>query len=373
MSNAKQRETGRQGRAELKNFLQGNLIQSTIACRRGQIWAGLHLDKTRSKMKTTNEAGLYMNFPQDSPRAGETQIIADAAAIVLTGGKSSRMGRPKALLLFDGEPLIVHILRTLQNLFSEAIVVAAPEQELPPLSATLVRDEAAYQGPVGGIYYGLRAASREVAFVTSCDVPFLSLPLISYLTSQISNCDVVVPYWQERLQPLHAVYRRSVAPLLKDQLERGELRPISLYKKVRTREIHEDEIRRFDPEGLSFLNMNTREEYQGALTQWEKSRQGNQTEIETFTCTVELFGVARLLAKKREVSLSLPQEATLSHVYLALAEKLPILVGRVIAPDRNSLSSGYACNINGLDFVRNPGVKVNPGDKIFIISADAGG
>jgi len=302
------------------------------------------------------------------------QARDDATAVILAGGKSSRMGQPKALLLFDGEPLVVHIVRALKPLFGDIVLVAAPKQELPPLSVTLVRDEVAYQGPVGGIYYGLRAASRELAFVTSCDVPFVNLPLVSYLLAQISDYDVVVPYWQERLQPLHAVYRRSVAPLLKEQLERGELRPIFLYEKVRTREIHEDEIRRFDPDGLSFLNMNTPEDYQAALRRWEElHRAHGLTEENPVCCTVELLGVARLLAKTAAISLSLPQEATLSHVYLALAEKLPILLGRVIAPDRNNLSSGYACNINGLDFVRNPSVKVNPGDRIFIISADAGG
>ncbi|HEV8344774.1 MAG TPA: MoaD/ThiS family protein, partial [Candidatus Binatia bacterium] len=89
--------------------------------------------------------------------------------------------------------------------------------------------------------------------------------------------------------------------------------------------------------------------------------------------TVELFGVPRLLAKTKAVPLPLPQDATLSHVLSALAERHPVLVGRVISPDGNGLSSGYACNINGLDFVRNPRAKVNPGDKIFILSADAGG
>lgn len=295
-------------------------------------------------------------------------MIADATAIILTGGKSSRMGRPKALLLFDNEPLIVHIVRALKLIFPEVVVVAAPEQQLPPLPATLVRDDVAYQGPVGGIYYGLEVAREPFAFVTSCDVAFLSVPLISYLTSQISNHDVVVPYWQERFQPLHAVYRKSVLPLLKEQLERGELRPVYLFDKVRTRKIDEDDIRRLDPEGLSFLNMNTPDDYAVALKRWESWKQRTDTE-----CTVELFGVARLLAKTKEVSLPLPQEATLSHVLLALAERLPILVGRVISAERNSLFSGYACNINGLDFVRNPGAKINPGDKIFILSADAGG
>jgi len=290
----------------------------------------------------------------------------NASAVILAGGKSSRMGRPKALLPFDNEPLIVHIVRALKSMFAEAVVVAAPEQELPPLPALLVRDEVAYQGPVGGIYYGLKASGGEFCFVTSCDVAFTNLSLISFLISQISNHDVVVPYWQERFQPLHAVYRRSVLPLLREQLERGELRPIFLYDKVRTRKIGEDEIRRLDPEGLSFFNMNTPEDYEEALKRWERMRS-------SLTCTVELFGAARLLAKTREVSLALPQEATLSHVFAALAERVPVLVGRVINSDGGSLFSGYTCNINGLDFVRSPSARICSGDKIFILSADAGG
>jgi len=89
--------------------------------------------------------------------------------------------------------------------------------------------------------------------------------------------------------------------------------------------------------------------------------------------TVELFGVARLRAKTAELSLELPRDATLAHVLLALSEKLPTLVGPVIAPDKSSLSTGHACNINGRNFVRSMSTKVNPGDKILIISADAGG
>ena len=294
--------------------------------------------------------------------------LTHASAVILSGGKSSRMGSPKALLLFDGEPLVVHVARALKRLFAEVVVVAAPGQELPPLPATLARDAVSHQGPVGGIYYGLQAAAGDYCFVTSCDVPFLSARLISYLLSQISDYDVVVPYWQERFQPLCAVYRKSVAPLLKEQLDRGELRPIFLYEKVRTRKVTEAEIRRFDSEGSSFFNMNSPEDYQAALALWEKNKQGFP-----LTCTVELFGVPRLLAKTKAVSLSLRQEATLSDVFSALAERLPVLSGRVINSESASLFSGYACNLNGLDFVRNPAAKINPGDRIFILAADAGG
>ena len=210
----------------------------------------------------------------------DAQQIVGVAAIILAGGKSSRMGRPKALMAFDGEPLIAHLVRLLQRVFPKIVIVAAPEQELPDLPAALVRDELPFQGPVGGIYYGLRAAGAESAFVTSCDAPFLNLSLVKFLTTKISQQDVVVPYWQERFQPLHAVYRASVVPLLADQLEQGELRPVTLFQRVRTLKIDEEEIRRFDPEGLSFLNMNTPEDYESALACWEKNRQREQTQAE---------------------------------------------------------------------------------------------
>jgi hypothetical protein len=90
-------------------------------------------------------------------------------------------------------------------------------------------------------------------------------------------------------------------------------------------------------------------------------------------CVVELFGGARLLTKTRQVELELPPPANLSDVYDALGAKYPVLVGRVIAPGGRALARGYACNINGVDFVRDGGARVSSGDRIFIISADAGG
>jgi molybdopterin-guanine dinucleotide biosynthesis protein A len=284
------------------------------------------------------------------------------------------MGTPKALLLFDHEPLIVHIVATLRRLCSEVVVVAAPGQDLPSMPVTLVRDEVAYQGPVGGIFYGLSAAGGEVSFVTSCDSAFLNSDLIAHLLSQISEHDVVVPHWQGRFQPLHAVYRRSLLPLLEGQLARGELRPVYLFDKVRTRRVDEDEIRRFDPAGSSFFNMNTPEEYAEALERWsDGKRRGSAGSRASIHCTVELFGVARQLAKIKDVSLALPADASFSQVFAALAEKLPVLVGRVISPDRASLVDGYACNVNGLEFVRTATATVNPDDNIIILSADAGG
>lgn len=190
------------------------------------------------------------------------------SAIILAGGRSSRMGTPKALLPFADEPLIVHIVRRLQPLFDEVVVVAAPGQQLPSMPVRVVHDEVAYQGPVGGICYGLQAAAGEFGFVTSCDSAFVSPALISYLLSLRDDWDVVVPRWEDRLQPLLAVYRKTVVPHLQRQLANGELRPVHLFDKVRTRYVTEDEIRRLDPDGESFFNMNRPEDYAEALKRW---------------------------------------------------------------------------------------------------------
>jgi molybdopterin-guanine dinucleotide biosynthesis protein A/molybdopterin converting factor small subunit len=304
----------------------------------------------------------------------------DASAVILAGGKSSRMGQAKALLAFDGEPLIVHTVRRLAQLFPDIVVVAAPEQELPALSVTLVHDAVGYQGPVGGICYGLRAAQRDVCFVTSCDAPFLQPALMTYLVSRSPGYDVVVPFWQDRLQPLLAVYRRSVVPLLQGQLERGELRPILLYKKVPTCEVGPDEIRQFDPDGYSFRNMNSPQDYQAGLELWQTLyHTGASLSQNELSCTIELFGVARLKAKTARVSLTLSAGADLGDALCALAEAVPALVGPVLTHDRHKLVQlvrlvpGFACNVNGQTFVRDMRTAVQAGDSILILSSDAGG
>ncbi|MDE0035319.1 MAG: NTP transferase domain-containing protein [Deltaproteobacteria bacterium] len=298
---------------------------------------------------------------------GESDKVG--SAVVLAGGKSSRMGRPKAMLPFGGEPLIVHVVRRLGLLFPDVVVVAAPGQELPELPVTLVRDDVAYQGPVGGIVYGLRACGSAAGYVTSCDVPFLSLPLVSHMASRLPGHDVVVPYWEGRPQPLHAVYRRSVLPLLEGQLERGELRPVFLYDKVRTLKVGEDEIRTVDPDGSSFFNMNTPEDYSAALARWERTAMDAVPD----RCEVELLGAARLRARTSRVSVDLPRPATLAQVLSALALELPALVGPVITETRDGLTAGHVCNLNGRDFVRDASRPVEPGDRLLIMSSDAGG
>ena len=325
------------------------------------------------------------------------QAPAEAAtAVILAGGKSSRMGQPKALLLFAGEPLIVHMVRRLGQSFSDIVVVAAPDQELPALPATIVRDDVAHQGPVGGIYYGLKAARREICFVTSCDAPFLNLRLIAYLMAQISDFDVVVPFTQDRYQPLHAVYRKQVAPLLRGQLERGELRPIFLYDKVRTRKITEAEMHPHDPESLSFLNMNTPEDYQAALAKWNERQ---RLETETATPSVADSDTVSVSTSNSSLSLShslspspwsysaWPGYSRIPKKFYCRYRKRPRCLKSVrrLRPSTRSCSAessirtGVAsraatlATLTGWSLSRIPTPGSTREIKIFILSADAGG
>ncbi|MGE0823877.1 MAG: molybdenum cofactor guanylyltransferase [Candidatus Binatia bacterium] len=195
-----------------------------------------------------------------------------ASAIILVGGKSSRMGRAKALLPFDDEPILVHSVRTLREIVTDVVVVAAPQQEVPPLPATVIRDDIPHQGPVGGLFYGLRAVQHELCFVTACDAPFLHRRLVEHLFTLAPHYDAVVPRWRAQLQPLHAVYHRSVLPLLRAQLDQGELRLLSLLSKVRIREVSNEELQRFDDVDMSFHNLNRPEDYAEALARWQARR-----------------------------------------------------------------------------------------------------
>jgi molybdopterin converting factor small subunit len=110
-------------------------------------------------------------------------------------------------------------------------------------------------------------------------------------------------------------------------------------------------------------------EWTGKVTEIKSEQDANLT----VRCIVELFGAARLVAKTREIALQLPSPVSLGDIYYAVSREHPALLGRVIAADGSSLTPGYACNINGVDFVRGNNAQVNSGDRVFIISADAGG
>ncbi|MGV3720005.1 MAG: molybdenum cofactor guanylyltransferase [Actinomycetota bacterium] len=194
----------------------------------------------------------------------------NCSVIFLAGGGSSRMGSPKAWLEFDGRPLLNHLVERMLEVFPEVVVVAAPEQELPPVPVRIVADKRPGEGPLAGLEVGLREVTRPLAFVSSCDAPFLSPAAALQLAQLCEGYDAVVPRWQGRLQPLHAVYRASLRPLVSRQLTEARRRMTDFIDQIAARIVDEDTLQEADPSGRTFLNMNSPEDYRHAQRLWRE-------------------------------------------------------------------------------------------------------
>jgi molybdopterin-guanine dinucleotide biosynthesis protein A len=192
-----------------------------------------------------------------------------AAGIVLCGGKSSRMGRPKAWLPFGPEVLLQRVVRVLSEVVSPIVVVAAPNQNLPhlPAGVRIARDDREYLGPLNGLATGLKAlhVQTDVVYLSSCDVPFLMPAFVRRVISQIDDALACFPEVGGFIQPLAAAYRPGILPAVQALLSADRLRPVFLVEAVATRILRQADFADVDPSFDSLRNVNTPEDYEAAL------------------------------------------------------------------------------------------------------------
>jgi molybdopterin-guanine dinucleotide biosynthesis protein A len=190
-------------------------------------------------------------------------------AIVLCGGKSTRMGTPKATLPFGPESMLQRVVRLLRTVVSPIVVVAAWDQVLPdlPEETILARDEREARGPLEGLRAGLKAlpAHVDAAYVTSCDVPLLVTAFVERMIALLESHDIAVMEIDGFAHPLSAVCRCGVLPHVEALLAAERLRPAFLFDAADTRRVRPDEMRPIDPELRTLRNLNTREDYLAAL------------------------------------------------------------------------------------------------------------
>jgi molybdenum cofactor guanylyltransferase len=190
--------------------------------------------------------------------------------IVLSGGENKRMGKDKAFLRIAGKPMIEHVLQALRGVADSIIIVTNSPQAYTSYDALVVTDASDKRGPLTGIYTGLLHSTDEFSVVVACDMPFLNSRLLSYMTGLAAAYDIVLPTVGEFVEPLHAIYRRSLLPVIEEHLQRDARQIRGIFSKARVRYITESEIDRFDPERRSFKNLNTPEEYkEAACLDWE--------------------------------------------------------------------------------------------------------
>jgi molybdopterin-guanine dinucleotide biosynthesis protein A len=183
------------------------------------------------------------------------------SAIILAGGRSVRFGRDKSAEVVAGRTLLQRVVDAVGPIASEIIVVRAtgtPSQAVTSQAPLRHVEDVREGGAMAGLYSGLLTASQPTAVALGCDMPLLSRPLLLHLWGLLGpDVDVVMPLWKGKEEPLHAFYRRSTClSAIQKALDEGERQVIRFLADARVRYVSHDELRRLDPEGHSFWNVN---------------------------------------------------------------------------------------------------------------------
>ena len=152
--------------------------------------------------------------------------------IILCGGKSSRMGRPKAFLPYGGASFVEHRYKTMKELFSEVFLVANEPDVYSHLSVDVVKDIIPNRGPLVGILSGLLVSSYDHTFVIACDMPLVDNKLIRQMCTQRHGNDVLVLEHDEGLEPLLGIYSKRCIPCLEESIFAGTLKVVDFLTGV---------------------------------------------------------------------------------------------------------------------------------------------
>ena len=203
-----------------------------------------------------------------------TQLVT---GVILAGGKSKRMGENKAFLQLGRNTIIGHIIGSLQPLADELILITNNPDEYAHLNIRMYSDIVPNTGALGGIHTGLTYASHDSVLCVGCDSPFLNSDLLKYLISVLGEYEAVIPYTtkipnrEKKLkqkkdtgityQTLCAVYSKRCLPFIEEMFDETDYRVHALRKRINSLNLSPKEWQPYDPEGLSFVNINTPEDY----------------------------------------------------------------------------------------------------------------
>ncbi len=199
--------------------------------------------------------------------------------VIQAGGESSRMGQNKALVSFLGKPLIERVIENFTFQGEELLVTTNQPGEMAFLGIRMVPDLLPGRGALGGLLTALDAAHEPLVGVIACDMPFASSTLLARLKSILIDpqWDLAVPYSADGYEPFHAVYRKSVClAAVQKALDQGKQRMISWFGDVHPYIMGPDELRKYDPNGKVFLNVNTPEELAAAEQEAFQAMRVNQ-------------------------------------------------------------------------------------------------
>ena len=187
-------------------------------------------------------------------------MAPNTAGIVLAGGRSTRLGRDKASEILLERSLLQRVVERLDGLVDEIVVVKAEGQELPATVTNtpvrVVEDAYPGTGPLGGIYTGLVATEASAVVAVACDMPLLKPELLRELLRLLPGHDLVAPIKEALPEPLCTAYAKTCVEVIRRKLEAGEYKASGYFDEVNALLLEPDTWQEFDPQGLSFLNIN---------------------------------------------------------------------------------------------------------------------
>ena len=186
---------------------------------------------------------------------------SEITGIVLSGGKSRRMGKEKGLCHFRGKALISYAIDTLKPLCSRLIISANNKpNEYQLYGFQVISDEIPETGPIGGLYSCLKQSQSVINLVISCDTPFVTTEVYQELLNYIGEYQAVVPVQEDGfLEPITAIYQRSCLPVILQQIEKGEYKMMDLLARLNTKFVHFD-TNMSDSKPSLFHNLNSPED-----------------------------------------------------------------------------------------------------------------
>jgi molybdopterin-guanine dinucleotide biosynthesis protein A len=195
---------------------------------------------------------------------GEKVSKVHRSAVILVGGEARRANRQeKYFFVYEGKTFIERLIGTLEQVVDEIILVAKDPEQCKRFAhldgIRCITDIRPGIGPIGGLHAGTLAAHGNTLFVSACDMPCIDARVVRYLFDAIGNADAVIPTWNyDMIEPLHAVYRRSVLLTYLENHESFSLRP--MIRSINTRYVSVEELRQFDPTLKTFTNINKLED-----------------------------------------------------------------------------------------------------------------
>lgn len=190
-------------------------------------------------------------------------------AIILAGGKSSRMGFDKQFLKLQDKYVIEIIAERLKEVFSEIIIVTGRPEEYVKYGFKLVEDEVRNFGPLAGIHVGLKNSGSIYNYVVACDMPFINLKYIRYMMQLIEESDDrvdgVITKLGDWIEPFNAFYSQNLIGRIEENMKNGKRQINLMLQDANVLYVSEAKAREFSPDWEMFTNINTFKDYESLM------------------------------------------------------------------------------------------------------------